>query len=138
MKLIIIGVKNKINTSIISKVIELSNISIINEIVTIDDLEVNKPIQEFAKIYDIPIKIFKTDWNSFDDPNVQIKNNRFGSYNANAINYRNKQMFDYVFPHGLLIAIWDGQCKDVKKFMIQAHEYPIDYLVYNFLKDHIY
>lgn len=72
-----------------------------------------------AKKYDLPLKEFPADWNSFGKSAGYI---------------RNKEMAKYASEHGngVLLAFWDGESKGTKHMINLAREYELEVHIYDF------
>ena len=68
--------------------------------------------EKYASENNLPVKIFKPDWDYIDVPKYKIKKNKFGKlYNVGAGFERNEEMAKYA---DALIAIWDGKSNGTK------------------------
>lgn len=94
MKLIIAGSRNmKLKYELIEHLLINFKINDIDEIISGGATGVDSSGENFAKIYDIPIKKFEANWNIHGKAAGPI---------------RNKQMAEYA---NALLLIWDGQSK---------------------------
>lgn len=84
--------------------------------------------ERFAKEYNIPIQIFKADWQDFSEPCV-VKVNNFGKYNALAGHKRNEKVVSDV---DVVIAFWDGKSAGTKDAIKKAESKGITVTVVRF------
>jgi len=84
--------------------------------------------ERFAKEHNIPIKIFKADWQDFSEPCV-IKVNNFGKYNALAGHKRNEKVVSDV---DVVIAFWDGKSSGTKDAIKKAESKGITVTIVRF------
>jgi len=108
MKVIIAGSRNIKNYNDVKKAIKESKFEI-TEIVSGGAKGVDKLGEQFAKEYNVSLKIFKAEWKKLEgvDPNF-VKDGPYGFYNVNAGRERNEKMGDYA---DALIAVWDGSSR---------------------------
>ena len=74
--------------------------------------------ERYAIEYNIPIDIYKAEWNNFNHP-CKIKHNENGKYNALAGFNRNK---DIVKNSDIILAFWDGKSKGTENTIMVADD----------------
>lgn len=111
MKVIIAGSRSITNIKVVIKTIVsfYEFFSGIDEVVSGHAKGVDRLGEEWAKVHNIPIKLFPTKWDDLDSLGAVIKINSEGKkYNTMAGFQRNRKRGEYA---DALIAIWDGKSK---------------------------
>lgn len=127
MRVIIAGSRKITSPKYIKHAVKLSEFEI-TEIISGNASGVDRLGEQFAKENNIPVKIFKADWNDITVPGAIVKVNKFGKeYNSRAGHLRNKQMADYAEG---LIAIWDGISPGTKNMILESINNKIKVFVY--------
>jgi glycerophosphoryl diester phosphodiesterase len=131
MKVIVAGDRNitdgKVVIDAIDQALELG--WEITEVVSGAARGVDSLGETWAKLNDIPVKLFKADWNNLKQPGAVIKVNQWGKkYNANAGLQRNEQMAQYA---DALIAVQpNGPTPGTQNMIRMARKYKLKVHLY--------
>lgn len=128
MKVIIAGSRTINDIKLITKAIEASQFDI-TEVVCGDAKGVDLLGSSWAHLNDIPVKHFPADWSNIKVKGAQIRENKYGKYNAKAGIMRNEEMAKYAGKNGGLIAIWDGKSTGTANMILTAHRHCLKVFV---------
>lgn len=133
MKVIIAGDRTCIDYSLLEKAVQKSNFDI-TEVVSGGARGVDSLGESFAKVKQLPCKIFKADWKNIKQPGAVVKsrqnpwNKKQEKYNANAGFFRNEEMAQYA---DALIALQpNGPSNGTQNMIKLAKKYNLEIYIY--------
>ena len=133
MKVIIAGDRTCIDYSLLEKAIQKSNFDI-TEVVSGGARGVDALGESFAKVKQLPCKIFKADWKNIKQTGATVKSRvnpwtkKSEKYNANAGFFRNEEMAKYA--EALIALQPNGPSNGTQNMIKLAKKYNLEIYIY--------